>query len=213
MEDLKQKVNSWLNDPIGEGVLTSEELLKEIQINIDHNPQNRETLGPLIGKIKATQKKIDNIEPIHWVNVLNGKIAIGHRPGKKMISDLYLQGADCILTLLSESEGALEVKKLVTQENMRWLYYPMSSARPPSQNEITVIKDLFNEMKELLSDEKKVYMHCSAGIHRTGMITNAFLRYIGIDKESALKMLLNLRNETGINVGDERIQWAEQFIK
>lgn len=43
------------------------------------------------------------------------------------------------------------------------------------------------------------------------MITYGFLRFIGMDKEEALNTLQSLREVTAAQVGEDRLQWADQF--
>jgi protein-tyrosine phosphatase len=56
-----------------------------------------------------------------------------------------------------------------------------------------------------------VYVHCSAGIHRTGMLTYGLLRSMGMSGAAALATLHALRPETGEGVGEVRLAWGEQF--
>jgi protein tyrosine/serine phosphatase len=63
----------------------------------------------------------------------------------------------------------------------------------------------------MLTQQHYTYIHCSAGIHRTGMITYGLLRYLGKDKNDAKQTLLNLREVTANQVGEERLTWADQF--
>jgi len=44
------------------------------------------------------------------------------------------------------------------------------------------------------------------------MITNCLLRYIGYSKEEALEVIAQTRQHTAENVGQNRLDWAEQFI-
>lgn len=43
------------------------------------------------------------------------------------------------------------------------------------------------------------------------MITYGLLRYIGKEKEEALKMLNDLRVVTALNLKDKLLQWGDQF--
>ena len=63
----------------------------------------------------------------------------------------------------------------------------------------------------MLQQGHKIYIHCSAGIHRTGMITYGLLRYLGKDTNEAKQLLHQLREVTAAQVGDERLNWGDQF--
>lgn len=66
-------------------------------------------------------------------------------------------------------------------------------------------------MRAELERGGRVYVHCSAGLHRTGMVANAFLRWHGLSAADALALLTELRPLTAEQVGPERLAWGEQF--
>lgn len=51
-------------------------------------------------------------------------------------------------------------------------------------------------------------MHCSAGIHRTGMITLALLRFLKYSEQEADSIVNDLRPHTADGVGSHRREWA-----
>ncbi|MFT6828446.1 MAG: protein-tyrosine phosphatase [Roseivirga sp.] len=215
METDIQKAQAWLNSPfngnLAESLAFSNELLITLQKLITENDELKRTLGPLIGKIKGTQQTLMAIELVDWVPINKGHLAIGHRPSAKLISDLKLQKATHILTLLSEHEGALLIKTTTHQQQMDWLWFPMESAKPPAEEELKVLAQVFVQMDEILNNGGKIYLHCSAGIHRTGMISYAFLRFIGNEHEEAIQVLQYLRAVTGDGVGEERVAWGNSI--
>ncbi len=212
---LKEKCEQWLNNPINKGIdfglATAESLLSELIPEISRNSEARNLLGPLIGKIKSTRKKLKKIKRINWIQVYNGSLTIGHRPGGRIISNLKVQGVDHILTLLSEAEGAREIEKGCHRDGVKWIWFPMSSAQVPGEEKSDIFKELFDEMAKILKNKAKLYLHCSAGIHRTGMITYAFLRYVGLSAFDARNKLKELRVDTWQAVGDNRLLWGDNF--
>ncbi|MEM7184567.1 MAG: tyrosine-protein phosphatase [Spirochaetota bacterium] len=174
----------------------------------DLNPQ----IGPLLGKIKSLQKKLNSMQWLDWLAIRNGWLSIGHRPGKKLVEDLKLQNTSHILTLLAETEGALEVKKFAKQHKIHWLWFPMPSAEPLAGERKQELFALFADIEKILVQSGKLYIHCSAGIHRTGMISYAFLRFLDFSKEKALSKLQQLRLETATNVGKHRVDWGDSLF-
>jgi protein-tyrosine phosphatase len=215
METQIQNAQAWLNSPfngsLDESLAFSNELLLALQKLITQNDDLKRTLGPLIGKIKGTQKTLMAIELVDWVSINKGHLAIGHRPSAKLVSDLKLQNATHILTLLSEHEGALMIKTTTTQQQMEWLWFPMESAKPPTEEQLKVLAQVFVKMNEILNNGGNIYLHCSAGIHRTGMISYAFLRFIGNEHGEAIQLLQSLRTVTGDGVGEERVAWGNSI--
>ena|GEM_PF-1046404 len=76
---------------------------------------------------------------------------------------------------------------------VRWfvsLWLPLAGAKPVEDRELLIrIKEVFVSLAELLEAGRTVFVHCSAGIHRTGMITNGFLRFLGHDASEAADLL------------------------
>ena len=60
--------------------------------------------------------------------------------------------------------------------------------------------------------EPRLYFHCSAGIHRTGFFAYVLLRLRGLDRAEALHELSALREVTAAQVGDERIDLADEVV-
>jgi len=183
-------------------------LILELRAELGKNEEAGKILGPLIGKVKAKQSSLHSMEVINWVKVFDGYIAIGHRPSKKLISDLKIQGAGHILTLLSETEGAREIENVARRNKLNWLWFPIENRQPPDSGKIPELRELFQKMAYALRIQERIYIHCSAGIHRTGMISYAFLRFLGIPREVAKDKLRKLRYETWQGVGDERLTWG-----
>lgn len=50
---------------------------------------------------------------------------------------------------------------------------------------------------------------CSAGIHRTGMVTYGLLRSLGNEKTEAAQILQSLREVTSSQVGEDRLLWGD----
>lgn len=187
-----------------------DELITQIQSAITESPDTGKTLGPLLAKLRAA-KRHSAATPIDWVPVLDGQLAIGHRPKFNAIKNMRNLGATHILTLLSESEGAQEIGDEARRAGLGWLWLPMQSGDPPADERLGEIRELFANLRTALTQHAHIYIHCSAGIHRTGMITYALLRFLQFTDGAALSTLLQLRQVTADGVGDERKHWGEQF--
>jgi protein-tyrosine phosphatase len=57
----------------------------------------------------------------------------------------------------------------------------------------------------------KVVVHCSAGIHRTGMIGYALLRQLGLSADAAREKLSALRSVTAEGVDSDRLAWGDSL--
>lgn len=87
----------------------------------------------------------------------------------------------------------------------------MESAKPPTEGQLKVLAQVFVQMNEILNNGGNIYIHCSAGIHRTGMISYAFLRFIDNEHKQAIQLLTKLRQVTGDGVGEERVVWGNSI--
>lgn len=214
LEVIIKSAEVWLSNPAKKGreeaLLTASELVAALTELMKENDTPRQLIGPVLAQVKGVQKSIANLEMMDWVGVEEGHVAIGHRPGAKLGADLKLQRATHILTLLSEGEQAKSIQSIATKNGLGWLWFPMASAQPPGEDRYKEVADLFGQMKGFLNEGGKIYMHCSAGIHRTGMISNAFLRFLGKDAQEAMSLLKSMRLKTSEEVGEERIAWGNE---
>ncbi len=149
----------------------------------------------------------------HRMDVLDGSIIIGHRPGIRAIKALGRKGVTHLVTLMSESEGATSIGEAVREENIRWIWFSMKTGNPLGKKRIPELKRLFIEIADALNSGGMVYVHCSAGIHRTGMIVYAFLRRSGFPENQAHDMLNALRLVTAESVGEERLAWGDRLAE
>jgi hypothetical protein len=197
------------------GELTKAEiqhLTDSIRLSIKEDPSKGKELGELLSRIKQASKAGNLHTVVNWVQEGNGFLAIGHKPGGKIpFGGLKNEGTTALLTLLHENEGAAAIGKQTETVNIAWIWFPFSASRPHEGEAIAEVYSLYNQLSNLLMDGSKIYIHCSAGIHRTGMITYGFLRFLGKSSIEAFEMLKSLRAVTADQVGADRLLWADQF--
>lgn len=202
----------WLNQDniadIQASINEGEQNLAQLQSLMSFEPKQ---IGPILGRVKGRLGLLKSMEPIPWLAIGGGHLCVGHRPAKKKLSALKLQGATHLVTLLSESEGALAVKKAARAESIEWIWFPMDGGDPLAHKRDEEAKALFRNLSGLLEKGCRLYIHCSAGIHRTGMIANGLLRYMGYSQAQADEQLTALRQETSEGVGEHRKAWGERF--
>jgi len=148
---------------------------------------------------------------LQFVQVLNGTFAVGHRPKIKTLPVYKQRGVSHVITLLSIKEGALEIKKAVISNELEWLWLPLENAKTPAPDKTDEILDMFLKWKALLHEKANLYLHCSAGIHRTGMIAYAFMRYLGFNAAEAITRLEKMRAITAEQMGYHRLAWGDEF--
>lgn len=139
-----------------------------------------------------------------WRPLRGGHLAIGHKPGRDLREALARGGCTVVLSLLSDHESAAE-------ESASRIRLKLASADPPGAHRLAEIRACFERLAALLGRGEKIYIHCSAGLHRTGMIAHAFLRHLGHSREEALAIIAELREATAAAATEQRLAWGDQF--
>lgn len=124
---------------------------------------------------------------------------------------LAADGCTHVLTLQSTNEDAEAIGRAATAAGIGWLWLPFANGQPPPSERDAEIAAILRRVRLELAGGAKVLVHCAAGIHRTGMITYAILRTVGLEATDAQDVLAELRPMTAEGVGAGRIAWAERF--
>ena len=138
---------------------------------------------------------------------------LGPRPGRKSFNTLADMRLTHCCTLLSEREQVQPVEKICTRLGCGWVWLPMDGGRLEALRNV----DLAGHVRALSravdgTTEPRLYLHCSAGIHRTGFFAYVLLRLRGLERAEALSKLSELRPVTAEQVGEERIDLADELV-
>jgi hypothetical protein len=147
---------------------------------------------------------------VAWHSVAGGLLALAPRPKKKALAEL---GATAVLTLLSEREGARAIGEVARSAGAAWIWLPLENGRPPAHARDGEIASALAAAKDALGGGGRVLVHCSAGIHRTGMMAYALLRLAALGAEEAKAALGKLRPVCAAGVGQERLAWGDRFVE
>jgi hypothetical protein len=145
----------------------------------------------------------------HWLPVDAGRLALWHRPGRKALARLATDGGVRVVTLLAEREGARSVGAALQELGMAWTWLPLASGRPPQGRQNAPILAALPALSQALDGGESLFVHCSAGMHRTGMIAYALLRLRGESAEATLAAIGELRADTRAALGREHLDWGE----
>ena len=150
-----------------------------------------------------------------WVKVDQGYIKVGHKLGGKslLIQTLIKQGTTTVFTILGKNEGAEKLGTEILEAGIDWVWLELPNANPPSKQKDSMLLEKLNVIKNKLVSGEKVYIHCSAGLHRTGMISFALLRLCNYNWSDALNKLNESRPATVNEMTAERLQWVDKFIE
>ena len=120
-------------------------------------------------------------------------LTLSHRPKFKEIP-LIAKTHDIIISLLRDSEGLSEIGSAFRSEKRsRWISCPFSTKFGISPQDYSRIFDTLRIANNSLFQRKNVFIHCSAGIDRTGLFAYVLLKTGGFTKEQALEILKKKR--------------------
>lgn len=180
---------------------------------LQHIARARPELAERLAAVREQlQRPAPATEPgLRWVAVGGGRLAIGPRPKVRALAELRAGGATHLVTLLCDTEGAQSLGDAAADAGLAWLWLPLRNGDPPASAHDPAMRATFDAWAALLADGAALYLHCAAGIHRTGMITHALLRRTGHAPGAALRLLSELRPLTAAEAGDARIAWGHRF--
>jgi hypothetical protein len=147
------------------------------------------------------------------IPVGGGRLALTHRPRRKDVAGLPALGVTHVVTLLAEREGAKDIGEAVRGAGLTWIWCPLDNGQPPGTQRTAELRPVLAELAALVAGGAGVLIHCSAGIHRTGMFGYALLRQFGLDPVTARATLAELRVVTAECVGDDRLAWADALAQ
>lgn len=126
---------------------------------------------------------------------------------------MHSAGVTHVTTVLSRAEGAEAIGAAVARRGMNWIWIELGSTKSLPQRRRPDIAAALGAMESALGDGGRIYLHCSAGIHRTGMIAAALMFHLGRDETQTRAILAALRPLTAAEVGEARFEWARAFAR
>jgi len=147
-----------------------------------------------------------------WIELGAGRLTVRGRPSHKALPGLRGDGCTHIVTLLSEREGAPLLGEAVKAAGMEWFWFPLPNGTPPTGEARDRAVERIEQMSRLIDVGGSLLIHCAAGIHRTGMIAYALLRWRGLEPESALERLGAMRTHTREGVHEKHLRWGDELV-
>lgn len=140
-------------------------------------------------------------------------LVLGPRPGKKSFDRLSELSLTHVCTLLSEREQVSNIEHISKRLGCDWIWLPMDGGHLETLRGLDIasyVKAFFDGIAN--TERPHVYLHCSAGIHRTGFFAYLLLRSSGWMADEAADYLATLRPVTAEQVGEDRIALAEEMF-
>ena len=165
------------------------------------------------------KKNIPNKKIFNFYTLKNGsQISCHGRPKESDIKRLKEEyNVNYILTIQHENEKPETIKKYTEEiKDITWHNLPLKGANMAIFMNKEVQKMIINNILILLNVMKKnkivLFIHCAAGIHRTGTILYTILRLCDESIESSMEAIKFIRLDTFRKCGDNRLKYAEEFL-
>ncbi len=156
----------------------------------------------------------------YWV--IPGRFAAGGYPGAGMpissvirLRSLAEAGIDCYinLTQIGELPSYLDVAEKECRAlglNPEFHHFPIDDRNiPDSRSQMTKILDVIDAA---LSQDKKVYLHCFAGIGRTGTVVGCWLVRHGSSGKQALEQISLWRLNAYLHHSSPETRWQREYV-
>jgi protein-tyrosine phosphatase len=120
-------------------------------------------------------------------------------------------GVTHLCTLLRAAEQVEPVERIAAQLGCRWVWLPIRGGNVHDLRALdaaTLVCRFADAVRTAPSP--LVYVHCAAGIHRTGFFASLLLRLQLTDNEAVRGALAALRAVTASQLGEERFAAAMQ---
>ncbi|MBN2890631.1 MAG: dual specificity protein phosphatase family protein [Bacteroidales bacterium] len=181
---------------------------------INNGVDENDLLLKSILELEQYLKRIYKSKEVNFLPIKNGFFSIGGRPTLDKILLLKDLGVNLVLTLLKKEEKEVEeLGDFIVENNIKWIWNPLSaSSLPTDTKNIERIRSIFNDLDKELEEGSKIYVHCAAGIHRTGAFTNAFLQYSGFSAEESKMMIKQMREVTAREAITKHWNWSKKFV-
>lgn len=157
--------------------------------------------------------KIYKSKELNFQKVKSGYIALGGRPGLGKIDELIENGTTLIVTLLKETEkNVRELGELIESKNIAWIWFPLSASKLQTGDNFRIqINTLFDDLIRHLNNKEKIFIHCAAGVHRTGSFTNALLLKCGFTESESKELIYKMRPVTAIEAVTKHWNWSKKI--
>lgn len=157
---------------------------------------------------------------INWIlEIEPWRLAFGPRPqsgdGLTDAIDAWASsGVKHVVSLLGESEanalGLIDEEKVCRARGIEFHSFPIIDHEVPDSIDCT--SSLVLKLAQLVRGGEPVYVHCRAGIGRSGLVAAGILLHLGYAFEDTFPMLSFAR---GIRVPDTgtQIDWVESYAR
>lgn len=135
------------------------------------------------------------------------ELVLSGRPKESKIPDLISSGITHVLCILQDSEvGSL--LSAYRYHNLPYTHHPYS-IKKCQKSSVDWLK-VRSDLQYLSQADGNLFIHCAAGIHRTGTNAYAILRNSGLTRDRAYTEVIKLRPESADCI--RFLDWADEYL-
>jgi hypothetical protein len=157
-----------------------------------------------------------------WVPLGAHELTASGAPGKRRLPGWEGAGLTDVITLQREDEMNAQIPQVCQQRGWRWHHIPLSGKKleaPTDPASLLALAELAREISASAEPVRRIVVHCSAGLHRTGVALYVMLRAVDHSKEEALALIEQARALTAHELdrtdrhGVRLLDTAEAFVQ
>lgn len=121
----------------------------------------------------------------HWVPLRAGWLTATGGPSRARLASWPTRGATDVLTLQRADEMQPWIPELCREHGLGFIHLPLTGRRMDQASDRASLARL-PTLLTTWDTPRRVVVHCSAGLHRTGAVCYLLLRLAGLDRAAAL---------------------------
>jgi ADP-ribosyl-[dinitrogen reductase] hydrolase len=120
--------------------------------------------------------------------------------GKDLLGDIQIikdLNIKCLISLVEENElyhlGARDLFKELDKINIKWIHFEIINFDIPNLNQYDELNSYIKTISQSILNGENIYIHCMAGLGRTGMIAALILTKLGLSPQQSIKIVRDSR--------------------
>ncbi|EWS73406.1 tyrosine phosphatase family protein (macronuclear) [Tetrahymena thermophila SB210] len=185
-------------------------------------------LSNIINKSQAYANSVKDIEQLCFEkinekqensNQVNQIMTIWHRPKEEHLYALKeRKNLSVVITLQSQSEDIEFIQNICKSLKIGWiniqLHHKGNQDIFEKKDVDQIIQNGIASLRNILDQNKNevILIHCSAGIHRSGVFSYAILRSLSYDRNESLQKIKSIRKMTFNGLKEYKLDYIDQNI-
>lgn len=141
-----------------------------------------------------------------------GRLALSERPKIKEITSLRADCTHMVTLLAAKGEQAQRLGDAAHAVDIHWDWVKITKITALTPQEMHDFKHHIKVTLARLTQGASVLVHCSAGLHRTGIFAYVLLQHLHISHDDTLTLIHNMKPETARALQEEKYITIAQHL-